>query len=259
MGVSATHVVSVIVDNALWGMLICHHYNGSKYLDFNSRILLELIANQFSNKLGVLALENLRLQEEHQNEVLYSINMYSESQNFDNLLKEYWSDISKLIDACGYSLCNDNNTFQHYGATPSDEELAQLHSALNKEDHKDAEKSILYSNSIKTSLEDWQNEEIAGYVCLEISSHLNDYIYFWRTTKEETINWAGNPEKSMNVEEKNKRLVLTPRASFDIWVQKEKHKSSPLLHHQKIFVEKLYRLLSKKELSFAKTIFEENT
>lgn len=259
MGVTATHVVSIIIDNKLWGMLICHHYSGPKALNFNSRFLLELIANQFSNKIMLLDTEHLRKYEEIQNDILHSINMHEEYRDFDLLLREHWFEITKQIDTCGFTIFNESNSTKHYGATPKEGDVLKIYKVAEKRALDKEVPPIFYYSSITTVIDDWESEQIAGCACLAILPEAGKYIYFWRNAKEQVINWAGNPEKAMTIEEKNDRVVLTPRASFDIWVQKEKGKALPWLPEQKHFIKKLYEQLKTKEIRFFNTVFEENT
>jgi light-regulated signal transduction histidine kinase (bacteriophytochrome) len=256
MGVTATHVVSIVVDNKLWGMLICHHYSGPKSLNLNSRFLLELVANQFSNKVSLLELENLRKHEESQDEILYSISVHEQSQDIESLIREYWLFVSMQIDACGFTIFDEYNKVSNHAKTPKEVESLNVLNALKERILSNVNKNIFYTDSLKAISGDWQNEEIAGCVIVVMSTF--KFICFWREAKEQVINWAGNPEKAMSIEEKNNRIILTPRSSFDIWVQKEKGKSLPWLPHQRLFVDRLHKLLTRREINFYKNILEDN-
>jgi light-regulated signal transduction histidine kinase (bacteriophytochrome) len=259
MGVAATHVVSIIIDNELWGMLICHHYEGEKYLNFNSRFLLELIAGYFSNKISLLDIEALRRHEKKHNDILYNINLHESEEGFESILVDNWKGIKKQLDVCGFTVYNKHEKTYSHGITPEASEILKIHNAIDEKWESEFEKNIFYADSIKSMLKNWQNNEVAGCVCLVISADLGKYVHFWKTAKEHVVNWAGNPEKAMTIEQKNDRMVLSPRSSFDIWKQKEKEKSLPWVPHQKVFLEKLHKLFIRKELKHYKNIFDEKS
>ena len=258
MGVTSTHVVSIVVDNELWGMLICHHYSGSKYLNFNLRFLLELIAGIFSNQVSLQKLESLKVHQDKQNEILYNINYHNKNEGFDVLLKEHWAEISKQIESCGFTVFDKRKQAINFGITPNAEDSKNIHDLIQANYKSNIHKNIFYSDSIKSLINNWQEEDIAGHASLVFSNELGLYIHFWRKAKEKVVNWAGSPEKAMAVDKSGDRIILTPRASFALWKQKEKDKSLPWRPYQKIFIEKLFKLFVRKEFDFIKNIFDEN-
>src|SRR6056297_306282 len=67
--------------------------------------------------------------------------------------------------------------------------------------------------------------ETAGMLALSISRSPNDYIVWFRREVVETVTWAGNPAKAVEVVDGTE--TLTPRASFAAWRETVRGRSRP--------------------------------
>ncbi|UAM97928.1 GAF domain-containing protein [Polaribacter litorisediminis] len=256
MGVTATHAVSIIIDNKLWGMLIFHHYECENYLNFNTRFLLELITSNLANTIQLLELKELRNHEKLQKSLLDKIYYHNIDGDFSDIFVDNWLGISKQLQVCGVTVLHEHKPISNFGIYPADSEVLQLHE-LHK--IKNSQEKLQFSDSLRSTIPTWKNKKIAGCACLTMSHDSGRYIYFWRASKEQIIHWAGNPDKVMSTKEINNTSILTPRASFALWVQKEKNKSNPWLASQKIFAKNLYEIIVQKEIKLYKNIFNQNS
>lgn len=226
MGVTATHAISLVIQNKLWGMILFHNYNSPKYLDFNNHLLAQILAMNTAQAIELLEIKNGKENSNQIDNILEKIKFSDLISGVSDLITHNWLLISKQFKSCGFSILEDNTVIYSYADTPNKELLAQLHSHITKDGTK---KKQQHSDKIKELLPFWKDDSIVGFLCLNIAYNLGKYIYIWRKAKIQTINWAGNPEKSMSVDETNNRVVLTPRSSFALWQQKVKDKSLPWL------------------------------
>ena len=254
MGVTATHAISLVIDKVLWGMIIFHHYSGPKYIDFDNRLLAQTLAVNVTQ-----AVEIIRAHDEKKNTdaiefVLKKITYSEYNSDIFRLLTDNWLLISKHLRLSGFSMM-ESKRVNDYALELKPEVVFALHNTITSKQWKEP---YFTCDKIKDVLPAWDDDTIAGFVCVKISSSLDQYIYFWRKAKAQTINWAGNPEKSMNVEEKNNRTILTPRSSFALWQQKVQDKSSPWLPEDLLLVKKLRETIINFEIKKTNEVILKN-
>src|SRR6218665_1450588 len=65
----------------------------------------------------------------------------------------------------------------------------------------------------------------AGLLAIPLSQFPRDYLFFFRKELVQTLNWAGNPNKSYETGPFGERL--TPRKSFAIWKESVHRQAQP--------------------------------
>jgi chemotaxis family two-component system sensor kinase Cph1 len=219
MGVTATHAISIIIDDSLWGMVIFHHYSGAKYLDFENRMAAQILTLHATQTIELI--ENL--EKEQSSILMEKICQKIKNANIElsifNTIQSCWDILSKEMKSCGFTIIR-NNIIENHDYTPDSIQLKELHNKIEKS-------AFIHCDSIKNHYELNLNNNIAGFVRIGLVENENEYLYFWRLEKEKEVNWAGNPEKAMSYSEINNRLVLTPRSSFQLWKENVKFHSIP--------------------------------
>ena len=66
---------------------------------------------------------------------------------------------------------------------------------------------------------------VSGLLAIPLSQLPRDYLFFFRREVIQTLNWAGNPEKSYETGPLGDRL--TPRKSFAIWKEAVRNQAEP--------------------------------
>lgn len=223
MGVGASMSISLIRNQKLWGLIACHHQS-PKYVNHEIRTACELLGK-------VMALE---LYSKEENEKLdYRIKLNSLQSKFveaisqeesfvDGLLKAQ-TNLLDLVGAQGVVICtNENLTL--IGQAPELAEIRELIKWLEKNINQD----IFYTDALPKlypAAEKFK-ELGSGVLALSISNIQKHYILWFRPEVIQTINWAGNPNKPVEVEQ-NGDLRLTPRKSFELWQETVRFKCLP--------------------------------
>jgi len=113
-------------------------------------------------------------------------------------------------------------TFYKNGLLPQDEKLINLMNWLDTS----IDKGIFQTSKLGESypyVADLDSQ-IAGVVYLPIGKHTKNGIAWIRQEVEKTVNWAGDPSKSINIDSDNQSL--SPRKSFALWKEAVKGQSA---------------------------------
>lgn len=223
MGVAASMSISLIRNKKLWGLIACHHHS-PKHVSYELRTACELLGK-------VMALE-VSSKEDHE-KLDYRIKLNSIQSKFveavsqeesfiDGLLKEK-TNLLDLVGAQGAVICaNDNVTL--IGETPELTEIQNLITWLETEVKQD----IFYTDSLPKLYPVAANffKVASGLLALSISNIQKHYVLWFRPEVIQTVNWAGNPNKPVEIEETG-NIRLSPRKSFELWKEIVSLKSLP--------------------------------
>ena len=221
MGVAASMSVSILKDGELWGLLACHHRT-AHYIDYERRTAIELFAQFFSYELEKKVEAEIH-DDERNSRALHDRLMVRLSSGgdlidgFDIIADE----LSSIVPSDGVAVFSEGR-FSAKGRTPNAEEFKALSRFLNTAPTGEvfATENLL---SIYPAAESF-SDRVAGLVAVPISRTPRDYIVFFRQEIARAVKWAGNPEKPVEVGPNGIRL--TPRKSFDAWIEMVRNTSS---------------------------------
>ncbi|SHF20355.1 ATP-binding protein [Chryseobacterium takakiae] len=217
-GASSSFSVSIIIDDYLWGLVTCQN-SEPKHIDLEDRvqagIFTALASNAFSSFKSKSDL-NYRLQLNE--EVL---RLKAEFLKHDTLLEsltENKAELRNLLDADGLAVIADEYTIMD-GITPDPSAIENI----TKWAHGNIEDNIYLSRSF---LKDYGqqlglDERAAGVVIYFMERNKNNVLIWFRKEFDEHINWAGNPEKKIEVvnNDGEEKMMVSPRTSFKIFTE----------------------------------------
>ncbi|MFN3509116.1 MAG: HWE histidine kinase domain-containing protein [Allorhizobium sp.] len=222
MGVSASMSISVIVDDRLWGLIACHHY-APKTLTMSERIAAEMFGEFFS--LHLLAMKQKR-KLDIANEARRSLDRFlqaaSHHSDLDDILTAALPEFQTLFACDGVGLWM-NGRWTTIGSVPPRGAETDLVSFVT-----DMANGRIWST--KALSQDFPPasayfEDVSGVMAVPLSQLPRDYLFFFRKERLQTLNWAGNPEKSYETGPMGDRL--TPRKSFALWKETVQHQATP--------------------------------
>ncbi|MDM7860251.1 ATP-binding protein [Alteromonas sp. ASW11-36] len=219
MGVKATLVMSIMVEEKLWGLIACHHYSGAKILNFNERQLCSSLASITS--LYIEKLENLAVSKKQQRAVDFLA--------LDRLLKiiespdtadAFVSELLRLTESDGAALIIGNN-IQKFGNTTSEKLFGKLFELTCPENTWITSENIGHISNDSKLL-----NRCAGVCVIPITNNTTPqnkdstaYIILFRNVVTSIVNWAGNPT-TKEFTKLNDVETLSPRRSFALWQEK---------------------------------------
>jgi light-regulated signal transduction histidine kinase (bacteriophytochrome)/CheY-like chemotaxis protein len=220
MGVAASMSISIVQRGKLWGLFACHH-NSPRVLPYSLRTAAELFGELFSFLLQERLTDGI-IEGSHTARNVHDRLMtgLAEGEPLDENFDRIVDILSDAISFDGAALLTDGQC-QLVGKTPSREEVQALVPFLNT-----VTASRVYVtdhlSSVYPPAADYENRA-AGLLALPISRSPRDYLILFRREQVQTVNWAGNPDKPVEVGKHGVRL--TPRKSFEAWQQTVRGKS----------------------------------
>lgn len=222
MGVSASMSVSLIVDGKLWGLIACHHYS-PKTVPLPQRVGAELFGQFISMQIEAMERrERFEVAEIARHRLDRIVSMLAPEQELKVSLRERLPDLAELIECDGAGLLLDGDWIT-FGAAPEEHVIRALARHLNER----ADGSIWTTTQVDAVVGEASNEPgvIAGVLSTPISHKPRDYLFYFRSEESRHVDWAGDPEKPLQVGPLGDRL--TPRKSFELWRQEVKGQSTP--------------------------------
>lgn len=222
MGVAASMSISVITDGRLWGLIACHHY-APRVLTMAERIAAELFGQFFSLHLTALKQRrSLATANEARRALDRFLRLASHQSDIDALLRDNLPDFSRLMPCDGIGLWV-NGRWSSHGQTAPDAAIPALARFVASV----AEGRVWATHALSRHHPpaDAYHADASGLLAIPISQIPRDYLLFFRKELIQTLDWAGNPEKSYESGPLGDRL--TPRKSFAIWKETVDRQAQP--------------------------------
>ena len=221
MGVQSSLTVSIIVRQRLWGMLACHH-TSPRHVDYSIRSVCELMGQVLGAQVA-LRLDNAALQSRLSSRNLLQnyVAGIDEAESLFCTSDVHGERLLKIFSADGL-ISHINGVVMSRGYTVELPALLPLVRRLQEL----AVGGIAYSHSLSAldpSAASFTSK-VSGALLIELTGESGDYILLLRREFVETVNWAGNPDKSVNTDADGR---LRPRTSFGAWQQTLRNHSLP--------------------------------
>jgi diguanylate cyclase (GGDEF)-like protein len=222
LGVRATLTLSLIVDDRLWGMLVCHHRTVKlpspsirSSCDLISQLISFLIGARIEldlseeTKLAAWRVEKIATLLDHQGEIC------------DALVKA-GSHLLPLVGASG-ALISFEGKSELVGVTPSLKDSMQILSRL----HPLSGGKVFSHGSIEALLPEFSRlkSDCSGILLMPMLGSPENAILWFRPEVVETVRWGGNPDKAAEIDPATGRT--SPRKSFEAWKVKMDGRSAP--------------------------------
>ena len=220
MKVGASMSISLIVDGELWGLIACHH-NTKKIIPSRLVSQLELFSAMFSLELSKrLVNERIKVSEKANSTFARVLSNLSLGSSLNNAIVEQLPLLKSLIDIDGIG-CIFSSEYSKAGFALSSRKIKRFIDILAELPGEE----IHQFDNLAAIDDDLADENVSGILALKISSQPMDYIFLFRNSVVKEVYWAGNPEK--RVELKEGKEILTPRASFDKWIETNESTATP--------------------------------
>lgn len=223
LGVGASTSIAIFKDEALWGLVACHH-SEPQVLDRRRRRLLVRIVEFAAERLWLIHARNIeryviRMQEAREQLAISA----KTAETPHELVKEHaerWLDLFQCHGIC--YVRGDKMTTM--GQNPSSRELQKIVRWL--EEHA-RDEFAWHSHNLKDELPELlkSNSLFAGLLAIPLKNNADVFSYFllFRLEQAEVRSWAGVPEK-LQVETAT-GIMLGPRKSFALWEEEVRGKS----------------------------------
>ncbi len=211
MDVRASASVSIIVDDALWGLVACHNAS-PKLLPYELRVgctaLARNLARQLKSKTDAdLYRERTRLRR-MEDELLSRL---SPDRPMREALAEKADALMQLTSADGLAIVRDGD-IETFGHTPPEDGVRAIAAwAAGRPGLRPVSSHNLAS--VLPAAEAWKTHA-SGLLAVTLPLDQPVSLLWFRSEVLETVRWAGNPSTA---EKTGPNAILTPRASFESW------------------------------------------
>lgn len=244
MGILTSMSISLTSEKKLWGLFICHSLNKIVPSTF-LRNYLAIFSKTVFRQIDLLnkhkeSLEEIKIQNLFKN-ITQKINTVS-LQNIINVFESNIHLLMEEFESDGLFLQFNNETLR-IGILPENTLLENLIELLSNE----FKGKIFFTNDLQKSFpEKFINPKKAnGVLSIPLSSNPRDRLIWFRGDAVQTIIWGGNKEEAYKVHNNQ----ISPRSSFDKWIETVKGKSIPWseLHIRKISeLQRITEIIDKK-------------
>lgn len=215
MGVCSSFSISLLYKHELWGLIACHNYS-PRFIDYKSR--------DTSKMLGQILSSALEFRQDEENQItkqIYETNisqLAKSLQKHDSIISALTSDevtILNMTNASGCILVYDGKTIL-LGHCPNEIQIEGLLDFI-KTNTREAIYSTASLSEIYPPAKEF--EKVASGLMLAVLSNMEEnYIIWLKPERKQTMNWAGNPEKPVEVNQGG-YMNLSPRRSFETWAE----------------------------------------
>ncbi|AGX87827.1 PAS domain S-box protein [Candidatus Symbiobacter mobilis] len=222
IGVSATLVGSLVVNDTLWGLISCQNKSKPKYFGVQERDAL----GWFCADIGCLLEERLlRRKQEIQAELALRRRTLVEKirkVDFQTLMQsEEKQDLLGVVHADGFALQVDD-IVSVIGTVPTTEQIRAMQ-RCRIERHGNS--ALFHTNSIFQDLDIGPvSRGIAGALCISLPSTLQMTLIWFRVERSQTMQWGGDPQQPHTTDETGR---ISPRKSFAQFLTTIEGKSLP--------------------------------
>ncbi|RYY49875.1 MAG: GAF domain-containing protein [Chitinophagaceae bacterium] len=236
MGVKASFSVSLLSDGALWGLIACHNYS-PKIIDFKKRNSCKVIGQLLSTSLIYRENEEGKEQKNRfRDHMLDMVKLVRNAWDIPAALTNDANNLLAITEATGAALIYEEKIYL-LGETPTREQVIEIAGWLQGFTKNQVFQTDRISSEFPAALE--FKEVASGLLSCAISRELNEYIFWFKKEMPQTVKWAGNPQKPVEVNE-NGLMSLSPRRSFEVWTEEVEGVSAPWTSNE-ISVAMLFR------------------
>ena len=222
MGVCASMSISIIVNGALWGLIACHHYS-PRVLSMSERVAAEMFGEFFSLHLNALRqASKLEVATRARRALDRFLRINIPASDVDEAIFDNLPDFATLMPCDGAAVWLKGKS-RTVGSAPLASGMAMLARFAEKVAEGRVWATHILSNHLPAA--ESFSDLAAGVMIVPLSQRPRDYLFFFRKELVQTLNWAGNPDKSYDTGPLGDRL--TPRKSFAIWKEIVHRQASP--------------------------------
>jgi len=230
MGVSATLVTSIVVNDALWGLVACHHYK-PHFANHAMRDVADALSRGLAGRIGALqAVERARTESVLLTVREKLITAFNDADTMTpDMLAEMAPDLMDVVDADGVAIFHGDHVTRH-GQLPPERDLARIRAQIESGDYealRDGAVGALHTDTIGTTFPPLADLAplAAGLIFVPLMPQARSALLWTRREQVQTVNWAGNPALAKLPDIPNSRL--SPRKSFDLWQETVRGRARP--------------------------------
>ncbi len=220
MGVNGAMSISIMNDDILWGLVVCHHRQ-THYPDPGARAAAAVLTEVFALRVNAAEQGNTeaarRADLKRLNQLLTQM---AESDRYEHALANAEVTIADLFACTGAAVLSGSD-ITRLGNTPPADIIGEL--ALWLSAHH-AGARLFETENMSKLWPTWTPHAATASGVLAVFLGGTDMLLWFRPEEPHLVSWGGNPYKAMET-----GATLLPRRSFDRWVDTKHGHARPWL------------------------------
>lgn len=223
MGVAASMSISILKDGELWGLIACHHY-APRFVAYDIRTACEFVGQVVSLQLATKQeTEDVGYEMRLKDVQAQLVTQMANAQTYQEGLVSHHPNLLDFIQAEGAVVCTGSE-FRSLGQVPDEAFLTSLVAWLAAT----MEQEVFATDALPRLFPAAEAvaQVASGILAIAVSPSQQHYLLWFRPEVVQTVNWAGDPSKPVEVQEDGAPR-LSPRGSFALWKETVRGKSLP--------------------------------
>ncbi|WP_445494913.1 ATP-binding protein [Pseudomonas sp. 8(2025)] len=214
MGVLSSMSISLLKGDQLWGLISCGNRQ-PLLVPHELRIACQTIGQVLSLQISAMEALDISRQREEKVTALASLDqaMRDTPDSVFDGLTQVPQLLLDLTQAGGVAIIEDKQ-LHCFGNCPPQDEIRALHRWLQGTGH--AVFASHHLSSVYPPAASYQ-QVASGVLAMTLPKPVDNGVLWFRPEVKENINWSGNPQKPLDLENSDAGLRLRPRTSFEIW------------------------------------------
>jgi PAS domain S-box-containing protein len=224
-GVKATLVMPLMRKGVLWGLITCQNETEPLHVPYETRMAAEFLVQMIALMMGAIEEAESLADRLRMKDVLEGM-ARSLNPTVDlhvSLGGDGAPNIAAYIDCGGAALVAEGR-ITRLGATPSDAEIEDLAKLLADSDDPLIAIDCLYERDTKAAS---YAGTAAGVLVVRLSKRRPDFVMWFRPEQAMTVNWAGDPNKPVEIDASDGSIRVMPRKTFALWKESIKNRARP--------------------------------
>lgn len=214
MGVKATMVMTLLKNGKLWGLISCMQHSTPRFIPYESRMACEFLAHMVS--LLMAAKEDGETYEYRlrmQATLKHLVSAMSREDDVRRGLVQHEPDVRSYLQAQGAAVVYDHRVTL-LGQTPTEAEVRALAEWVS---HQEEVVFATHHLAQRYPAAEHFRSTASGLLVVRLSQRQPECLMWFRPEVVQTVQWAGDPTKPVEVQEEGGEVRLIPRTSFALW------------------------------------------
>jgi light-regulated signal transduction histidine kinase (bacteriophytochrome) len=238
MGVKSTIVMPLMKEGKLWGLISAMHHSGPRHISHETRMAAEFLAHTLSllmsAKEDAEVFQRLLDMNGVRDQIVQALTL--EPDFYTALTSpETLPLLLSQVQASGAAVVSGGDVAT-IGTTPSRDAILDLVAWIGKRDD-----PLFVTDRLPSVYEPAKAfaDVASGVIAARVSSARPEYLVWFRPEQVAVVNWAGDPNKPVEVSETDGQVRLRPRGSFALWKESVRGRATPWHENERTSVLKL--------------------
>lgn len=218
MRVHATMVLPLMKGGRLWGLISCMHHAMPLHVPCETRTVIELAAHMVSLMMAERDDGDTAVYRDRMKGAIAGLDrqMGQETAYQHGLCRGEFT-LDGWLDASGAALVTQEGVVL-FGKTPTELQVREIVDWMNEQDVSDPVFATDRLSQLHPPADKFR-ATASGLLCARLVQRESEFLMWFRPEQLQTLSWAGDPNKPIQIDVRDGEARLTPRASFDLWKQ----------------------------------------